>query len=105
MEPEGKALGVVNSDAAVTALDHYLSLLQFMPPVVQTGGMDIFKVDELFREGKVAWIIQWIGFGESAITAETSRIADVVDFAMAPGLRQTDGSLDRTSNIGGQRSC
>ena len=101
-EPDGQALGVVNSDAAVGALDHYLSLLQFMPPVVQTGGMDIFKVDELFREGKVAWIIQWIGFAESAITPGTSRVADAVDFAMAPGLRQADGSLDRTSNIGGQ---
>ena len=56
MEPEGQALGVVNSDVAVEAFEHYLSLTQHMPPVVQTGSMDIFKVDELFREGKVAWI-------------------------------------------------
>ena len=35
-----------------------------MPPVVKTGGMDIFKTDELFREGKVAFNIEWIGFGE-----------------------------------------
>jgi multiple sugar transport system substrate-binding protein len=54
--PEGQAEGVVNSDAAVGALEHYLSLLEYMPPVVKTGTMDIFKVDELFREGKVAWI-------------------------------------------------
>ena len=101
-EPEGKALGVVNSDTAVKAFQHYLSLLQYMPPVVQTGSMDIFKVDELFREGKVAWIIQWIGFAESAISPETSKVADKVNFAMAPGLRKPDGKLDRTANIGGQ---
>ena len=100
--PGGQATGVVNSDASVAGLDHYLSLLQYMPPVVKTGSMDIFKVDELFREGKVAWIIQWIGFGESAITPETSKVADVVNFARMPGLKTADGSIDRTSNVGGQ---
>ncbi len=101
-QPDGQALGIVNSPEAVKAFQHYLSLLQYMPPVVQTGSMDIFKVDELFREGKVAWIIQWIGFGESAISADTSKVADKVNFAMAPGLKKADGSLDRTANIGGQ---
>lgn len=101
-EPEGQAIGVVNSDTAVKAFEHYLSMHQYMPPVVQTGTMDIFKVDELFREGKVAWIIQWIGFGESAISPETSKVADKVNFAMAPGLKGADGKLTRWSNIGGQ---
>jgi multiple sugar transport system substrate-binding protein len=100
--PEGQAEGVVNSDAAVGALEHYLSLLEYMPPVVKTGTMDIFKVDELFREGKVAWIVQWIGFAESAISPETSKVADKAAFAMHPGTRQADGSLDRSANIGGQ---
>ena len=44
----------MNSPEAVKALDHYLRLTKYMPPVVKTGGMDIFKTDELFREGKVA---------------------------------------------------
>ena len=100
--PDAQAEGVVNSPAAVKAFEHYLSLLRYMPPVVKTGTMDIFKVDELFREGKVAWILQWIGFAESAISAETSKVHDRVDFAMHPGLRMADGSLDRTANIGGQ---
>jgi multiple sugar transport system substrate-binding protein len=100
--PEGQAEGVVNSDTAVQALEHYLSLLEYMPPVVETGTMDIFKVDELFREGKVAWIIQWIGFGESTINPQTSKVADKAAFAMHPGLRQPDGSLARWANIGGQ---
>ena len=100
-EPEGQALGVVNSDVAVTAFEHYLSLTEHMPPVVQTGTMDIFKVDELFREGKVAWIIQWIGFGESAISPDTSKVHDKVNFAKMPGLLVGD-EIVRWSNIGGQ---
>jgi multiple sugar transport system substrate-binding protein len=99
--PEGQAEGVVNSDTAVQALEHYLSLLEYMPPVVKTGTMDIFKVDELFREGKVAWIIQWIGFAESAITPATSKVADKIAFAVHPGLRE-DGEISRWANIGGQ---
>ena len=35
--PKGQAEGVVNSPEAVKALDHYLSLLQYMPPVAKTG--------------------------------------------------------------------
>ncbi len=100
--PKGQAEGVVNSPKAVEAFDHYLSLQQYMPPVVKTGTMDIFKVDELFREAKVAWIVQWIGFAESTITPATSKVADKVAFAQQPGLRDADGKLIRWSNIGGQ---
>jgi len=100
--PDGQAAGVVDAAASVKGLEHYLSLLEYMPPVVQTGSMDIFKVDELFREGKVAWIIQWIGFGESAITPETSKVANVVNFARMPGLVNGDGQTSRWSNVGGQ---
>ncbi|MEM9106427.1 MAG: ABC transporter substrate-binding protein [Pseudomonadota bacterium] len=100
--PEGQAEGVVNSPEAVKAFEHYLKLLQYMPPVVQTGSMDIFKTDELFREGKVALNVQWIGFAESAINPDTSKVADNVVFAAMPGLKKDDGTVDRTSNIGGQ---
>ncbi len=100
--PKGKAEGVVNSAASLKGFEHYVSLLKHMPPVVKTGSMDIFKVDELFREGKVAWIIQWIGFAESAITPASSKVADKVDFARMPGLKGSDGKIIRWSNIGGQ---
>ena len=100
--PDGQAQGVVNSPNSVKGFEHYVSLLKHMPPVVKTGGMDIFKVDELFREGKVAWIIQWIGFGESAISAATSKVADKAGFAKMPGLKMADGKISRWSNIGGQ---
>jgi multiple sugar transport system substrate-binding protein len=100
--PKGQAEGVVNSSEAVKALEHYLSLQEYMPPVVKTGTMDIFKVDELFREAKVGWIVQWIGFAESTITPSTSKVADKVAFAQQPGMRDSDGKLIRWSNIGGQ---
>lgn len=100
--PEGQAEGVVNSPEAVKAFEHYLSLLQYMPPVVKTGTMDIFKVDELFREGKVGYIIQWIGFAESTISPQTSKVHDKVAFARHPGLRQPDGTVVNWANIGGQ---
>ncbi len=100
--PGGQAEGVVNSDVAVEAFDHYLRLLQYMPPVVRTGGMDIFVTDELFREGKVALNVNWIGFAESSINPETSKVADSVMFGNPPGLRKEDGTVDRTQNIGGQ---
>jgi multiple sugar transport system substrate-binding protein len=101
-EPEGHAEGVVNSPEAVKALDHYLRLTKYMPPVVKTGSMDIFKTDELFREGKVAMNIEWIGFAESSINPATSKVADKVAFAQAPGLKQADGKIVRWANIGGQ---
>ncbi len=100
--PKGHAEGVVNSPEAVKALDHYLRLTKYMPPVVKTGGMDIFKTDELFREGKVAMNIQWIGFGESAINPATSKVADKVAFALMPGMRGADGKLVRWGQQGGQ---
>jgi multiple sugar transport system substrate-binding protein len=100
--PKGQALGVVNSDLAVKAFEHYLSLLQYAPPVAKTGTMDIFKTDELFREGKLAAHIEWIGFAETTINKEMSKVADKTGFAKMPGLKGADGKLIRWSNIGGQ---
>jgi multiple sugar transport system substrate-binding protein len=100
--PEGQAEGVVNSPEAVKAFEHYLSLTQYMPPVVKTGTMDIFKTDELWREGKVAYNINWIGLGESSLNPQTSKVADKAAFAQAPGLRGADGKIVRWQNIGGQ---
>ena len=100
--PTGQVEGVVNSPEAVEAFEHYLRLLQYMPPVVQTGGMDIFVTDELFREGRTALNVNWIGFAESSINAETSQVADSVVFASPPGTRGDDGEIVRWQNIGGQ---
>ena len=101
-QPKGQAEGVVNSPVAVKALEHYLSLIQYMPPVAKTGTMDIFKSDELFREGKVAMNIDWIGLGEASLDPKTSKVSDKLVFGMAPGTPGADGKLVRWSNIGGQ---
>ncbi len=100
--PEGQAEGVVNSDVAIEALEHYLSLLQYMPPVAQTGQMDIFVVQDLFMQGKVAAAIDWVGLGEPVLDPKASVVSDKSAFGPAPGLRKDDGSIDRTGNIGGQ---
>ena len=99
--PAAHAVGVVNSPVAVESFEHMLSLLKYMPPVVKTGGLDIFKTDELFREGKVALNLNWIGFAESSITPATSKVVDKVAFAQMPGLK-TDKGIVKWSVIGGQ---
>jgi multiple sugar transport system substrate-binding protein len=100
-QPNAHALGVVNSDAAVKSFQHLLSFVKYMPPEAPTGNLDIFKTDELFRAGKVASNLEWIGFAESSIHAETSKVADKVAFAQLPGLK-TDKGVERWSVIGGQ---
>ena len=100
--PTAQAEGVVNSPEAVKAFEHYLRLIQYMPPVAKTGTMDIFKSDELFREGKVAMNIDWIGLGEASLDPKTSKVSDKLVFGLAPGTPGPDGKLVRWSNIGGQ---
>ena len=96
------ALGVVNSDKAVTAFEHYLSLEKYMPPVAKTGQMDIFVVQDLYMQGKVAAIVDWVGVMGPVINPKLSKVADKTGFAEPPGTRRPDGSISRWSNIGGQ---
>ena len=100
--PEAQAEGVVNSDVAVEAFDHYLSMLPLMPPVATTGQMDIFVMQDLYMQGKVGAIIDWVGLGEPVLDPKTSVVSEKSAFAVAPGLRKEDGTIDRTGNIGGQ---
>lgn len=100
--PNGQAEGVVNSPEAVKALEKYLNLIDYMPPVAKTGTMDIFKSDELFREGKVAMNVDWIGLGEASLDPNTSKVADKLVVGMMPGTTGADGKMVRWSNIGGQ---
>ena len=90
-QPNAHAVGVVNSPVAVKSFEHLLSFVKYMPPVAKTGNMDIFKTDELFREGKVAINLDWIGFAESSINPETSKVADKIAFAQMPGPQDRQG--------------
>jgi len=96
------ALGVVNSDKAVAAFDHYLSLEKYMPPVAKTGQMDIFVVQDLYMQAKVAAVVDWVGVMGPVINPKLSKVSDKTDFAEPPGTRKDDGSISRWSNIGGQ---
>jgi multiple sugar transport system substrate-binding protein len=100
--PNGHAEGVVNSPKSIEGMEHFLKLLKYMPPVVKTGTMDIFVSDQLFREGKVALNVDWIGLGEASLDPKSSKVADKLVFGMAPGLRGADGKIIRWSQIGGQ---
>jgi len=100
--PKGQAEGVVNSAESVKGLDQYLRMIQYMPPVARTGTMDIFKSDELFREGKVAMNVNWIGLGEASLDPKSSKVSDKLVFGLAPGTKGADGKMVRWSNIGGQ---
>ena len=97
-----QAEGVVNSDVAVAAFDEYLSYLKYMPPVAQTGQMDIFVIQDLYMQGKVGAIIDWVGLGEPVLDPSASKVHDKSAFGPAPGTRKDDGTIDRTGNIGGQ---
>jgi len=100
-QPNSHALGVVNSPVAIESFKHLLSFVPLMPPEATTGNLDIFKSDELFRAGKVAMNLEWIGFAESSINKETSKVADKVAFSQLPGLK-TDKGVQKWSVIGGQ---
>ena len=77
--------------SAVKSFEHLLSFIKYMPPEGPTGNLDIFKTDELFRAGKVASNLEWIGFAESSIHADTSKVADKVAFAQLPGTEDRQG--------------
>ena len=48
-------------------------MLKLAPPVAyQTGQMDIFEIQDLYMQGKVAAIIDWVGLGEPVLDPKTS---------------------------------
>jgi multiple sugar transport system substrate-binding protein len=100
--PNGHAEGVVNSPKSVEGMEHFMKLLKYMPPVVKTGTMDIFVSDQLFREGKVAMNVDWVGLGEASLDPKSSKVSDKLVFGMAPGIKGADGKVDHTEQIGGQ---
>ncbi|MGO1119033.1 extracellular solute-binding protein [Rhodovibrionaceae bacterium A322] len=101
-QPNAQAEGVVNSPEAVAALEKYLDLLKYAPPIAKTGQMDIFQIQELFMQGKIAAMVNWNAVAAAAINPDNSKVADKTAFAVAPGTRGADGKMIRWDNIGGQ---
>jgi len=96
------ATGVVNSPIAVKAMEKYLDLLKWAPPVAKTGQMDIFVIQDLYMQGKVAAIVDWVALAGPVIDPKVSKVADKSGFAQSPGYKRSDGSISRWANIGGQ---
>ena len=63
-------------------------MLPYMPPVAKTGQMDIFVVQDLFMQGKVAAAIDWVGLGEPVLDPKTSKVSDKSAFGVAPGHQE-----------------
>ena len=51
-------------------MQRYLDLLKYMPPVAKTGQMDIFVIQDLYMQGKVASIVDWVGVMGPVINPE-----------------------------------
>jgi len=101
-QPKSQAIGVVNSDKAVAAFEKYLSYLKWAPPVAKTGQMDIFQINELYTQGKIAAIINWNAVSATAIDPKSSKVADKTGYALPPGTIDGSGKMVRWDNIGGQ---
>jgi multiple sugar transport system substrate-binding protein len=89
------ALGVVNSDVAVKAFEHYLSMEKYMPPVAKTGQMDIFVVQDLYMQGKVGAIVDWVGVMGPVINPKLSKVADRPTSPTSPSPRAPGGLMVR----------
>lgn len=100
-QPKGQALGVVNSDANVEGFQRYLDILEYSPPIAKTGQMGIFEIQDLFMQGKLAAIVDWVALGAPVVDAKISKVANKTAFALPPG-NMLNGKLDRTGNLGGQ---
>jgi multiple sugar transport system substrate-binding protein len=100
-QPKAQAVGVVNSDKAVAGIQKYVDLLKNSPPIAKTGQMDIFAINDLYMQGKLAAIVNWNAVSATAIDPKVSKVADKTDFALPPGTKQGD-KLVRWDVMGGQ---
>ncbi len=100
-EPNAEVIGVVNSPENIAAFETYLSLLDYAPPIAQTGQMGIFEIQDLYMQGRIAAIIDWAALAGPVVDPSSSTVADVTSFGLMPG-NILNGDLDRSANLGGQ---
>lgn len=100
-EPNAQVMGVVNSAENVAGFETFLDLLNYAPPIAQTGQMGIFEIQDLYMQGKIAAIIDWAALAGPVVDPASSTVADATSFGLMPG-NMLNGTLDRTANLGGQ---
>jgi multiple sugar transport system substrate-binding protein len=101
-QPNAQAIGVVNSDKAVAGFQKYVDLLKYSPPIAKTGQMDIFAINDLFMQGKIAAIVNWNAVSATAIDPKSSKVHDKTAVALTPGTRNGSGEMVRWDIMGGQ---
>ena len=99
-EPDGKVMGVVNSDANKKGLEAYVSFVPYNPPGAANQGID--EINNAFAQGRVAYAANWAAVGQPILDPKTSVVSDKFAVAQLPGKRKADGSLNRYWNVGGQ---
>ncbi len=92
----GEVLGVVNSPAAVEALEFYKGLYQFAPP--GTGNAFFAEMNDAFISGQAAMIMNYFAFFPALINPGVNPYAEVTGFF--PGPKGPNG--DQYVSLGGQ---
>lgn len=92
--------GILNSDAAVKALQYYIDLAKFAPP----GSENYYWSECLvaFQQGNVAMAMDYYAFFPGLLDPAKAKHAKDTGFFAAPGQTGPDGKFRRFISIGGQ---
>ncbi len=95
-----QALGVINSDTNVKALEFYADLFKFMPP--GAAGWFYDEVNNAVHTGIAAMAINWYYFFFVHADPKINPYADKMGYAVLPGMDDGTGKITRFSSVGGQ---
>ncbi len=91
---------LINSPAAVKALEMYKQEFQYAPPETITYGFD--ELQAIFLQGRVAMEIQWTDPGRVGQNPEISKIAGKIGTALVPGTEVNGTVVHRPVMAGGR---
>jgi multiple sugar transport system substrate-binding protein len=91
----GKVSGVLNTDKNAEMLALSKSMIKYCPPGALD--VDIGGITDNFNSGKVVTAWQWAAMGASMTPSGTDTWGVIL-----PGYRMEDGTVNRTSSLGGQ---
>jgi multiple sugar transport system substrate-binding protein len=81
---------MINTPAAVEALQNMVDSLKFCPPDVLSYGYEELK--NAFLNGDVAMVVQWSDVGKKTADPQLSKVVGKVGFALVPGT-EVNGSV------------
>lgn len=91
----GKVSGVLNTDKNAEMLALSKSMIKYCPPGALD--VDIGGITDNYNSGKVVTAWQWAAMGASMTPSGTDTWGVIL-----PGYRMEDGTVNRTSSLGGQ---